>query len=195
MATLFVGPRKLLSNVQNVIRCSQMGYDNARKGNFKRKVQKVFYLPNTILMKRFRKIQETQIVIIFASKCIGWTQGGGGKAVPPTQSFLSTPSFLLLLLLRSESKRRTKTSSRNGAMSPNLPSLQIPNERVFFPFNFFFFFANASNILTFLSFLETAAYWKKKWATSPLNFRISSKTRFRSPVSVLVLRNMRQWHL
>ena len=150
MATLFVGPSKLLSNVQNVIRCSQMGYDNARKGNFKRKVQKVFYLPNTILMKRFRKIQETQIVIIFASKCIGWTQGGGGKAVPPTQSFLSTPSFLLLLLLRSESKRSTKTSSRNGAMSPNLPSLQIPNERVFFPFHFFFFFANASNI----------AYWR-----------------------------------
>ena len=111
-----------------------------------------FYLPNTILMKRFRKIQETQIVIIFASKCIGWTQGGGGEAVPP--SFLSTPSFLLLLLLllllRSESKRRTKTSSRNGGMSPNLPSLQIPNERVFFPFHFFFFFANASNI----------AYWR-----------------------------------
>ena len=109
-----------------------------------------FYLPNTILMKRFRKIQETQIVIIFASKCIGWTQGGGGggKAVPPTKSFLSTPSFLLLL--RSESKRRTKTSSRNGGMSPNLPSLQIPNERVFFPFHFFFFFVNASNI----------AYWR-----------------------------------
>ena len=150
MATLFVGPSKLLSNVQNVIRCSQMGYDNARKGNFKRKVQKVFYLPNTILMKRFRKIQDPDCNN-FCIKMYRLDSGrGGGKAVPPTQSFLSTPSFLLLLLLRSESKRSTKTSSRNGAMSPNLPSLQIPNEIVFFPFHFFFFFANASNI----------AYWR-----------------------------------
>ena len=91
MATLFVGPSKLLSNVQNVIRCSQMGYDNARKGHFKRKVQKVFYLPNTILMKRFRKIQETQIVIIFASKCIGWTQGGGGEGCTTHPKFSFHP--------------------------------------------------------------------------------------------------------
>ena len=151
MATLFVGPSKLLSNVQNVIRCSQMGYDNARKGNFKRKLQKVFYLPNTILMKRFRKIQETQIVIIFASKCIGWTQGGGGgRLYHPPKVFFPPPPSCSCSCPGSESKRRTKTSSRNGAMSPNLPSLQIPNEWVFFPFHFFFFFANASNI----------AYWR-----------------------------------
>ena len=124
MATLFVGPSKLLSNVQNVIRCSQMGYDNARKGNFKRKVQKVFYLPNTILMKRFRKIKETQIAIIFASKCIGWTQGGGGGRLyhPPKVFFQPPPSC----------------SCSCSALSPNAGLKHN--------FSFFFFFANASNI-------------------------------------------------
>ena len=150
MATLFAGPSKLLSNVQNVIRCSQMGYDNARKGNFKRKVQKVFYLPNTILMKRFRKIQETQIVIIFASKCIGWTQGGGGRLYHPPKVFFPPPPSCSCSCSAPSPNAGLKHQAGMAPCHPTCPHYKYQMKEYFFLFIFFFFFANASNI----------AYWR-----------------------------------
>ena len=111
-----------------------------------------FYLPNTILLKRFRKIQETQIVIIFASKCIGWTQGGGGggRLYHPPKVFFPPPPSCSCSCSALSLNAGLEHQAGMAACHPTCPHYKYQMKEFFFPFHFFFFFANASNI----------AYWR-----------------------------------
>lgn len=143
MATLFVGPSKLLSNVKNVMCVPKWDMTIPEKAIFQkeRKKKSCFTSSSTILMIIFKKIRET---LISASKC--WTLGGGRRRLchPPKVFFPLRSSCSCFC---SESKCSIKKSSQNGRVLPNLPSLQISNKEFFFFYLFnFFFFPNVSNI-------------------------------------------------
>ena len=90
MATLFVGPSKLLSNVKNVMCVPKWDMTIPEKAIFQkeRKKKSCFTSSSTILMKIFKKIRET---LISASKCqVGLRAGiGGGCTTHPKFSFHS----------------------------------------------------------------------------------------------------------
>ena len=149
MATLFVGPSKLLSNVKNVMCVPKWDMTIPEKAIFQkeRKKKSCFTSSSTILMKIFKKIRET---LISASNCISWTQGGGRRRLcHPPKVFFPLRSSCSCSCSCSESKCSIKKWSRKGRVSPNFPSLQISNKEFFF-FYLFFFFPNMSNI----------AYWR-----------------------------------
>ena len=140
MATLFVGPSKLLSNVQNVICVLKWDMTMPEKAISKGKYKNSYvYLPNTILVKRFRKIQETQIVIIFASKCIGWTQGGGGRLYHPPKVFFPPPPSCSCSCSCSAPSLNAGLKHQAGmaACHPTCPHYKYQIKEFFFLFIFF----------------------------------------------------------
>ena len=133
MATLFVSPSKLLSNVKNVMCVPKWDMTIPEKAIFeKERKKKCFTSSSTILMKTFKKNWRDSD---FRIKMLGWTQGGGKRRLchPPKVFFpLRSSCSCSCSCSCAECKCSIKKSSRNGRVLPNLPSLQISNKEFFF---------------------------------------------------------------
>ena len=143
MATLFVGPSKLLSNVKNVMCVPKWDMTIPEKAIFQkeRKKKSCFTSSSTILMKIFKKIRET---LISASKCqVGLRAGvGGGCATHPKFSFHSVlPAPASAPSLNSRLKNQVRMAECY-LICPHY-KYQI-NSFFFFTLLIFFFFPSSS---------------------------------------------------
>ena len=138
MATFFVGPRKLLSNVKNVMCVPKWDMTIPEKAIFQkeRKKKSCFTSSSTILMKIFKKIRET---LISASKCqVGLRAGiGGGCTTHPKFSFHSVlPAPAPAPSLNARLKNQVGMAECY-LICPHY-KYQINSFFFFYPFNFFF---------------------------------------------------------